>query len=523
VLAVDKSTFNGNLAGIAGGGLANNTPYPPEEEEPPSSLFAGQNAVEAEEGVNVVENSTFTDNLARLLFGGGILTGGAQLDLVNDTIAANAMASTLLGQLVGPEAENDFLTFNGGRGAGLYATGPVTAKNTILASNIDDGRASNCWDFAGEGGYWVESLGNNILSDDVPDDYPGDEWCRGFSEESGDQIGVDPLLDDLHENGGPTETMALLPGSPALDSAADCPATDQRGGHRPPAPGSAGPECDIGAYEAYSLGDLSVAANVAGGDPSTVGDKLTYTLVVTNDGPDTARSVSLANALPAGVDFLAAPAGCTQIGQAVTCDLGTLDPDQVKIVKIDVRPTAAGTLVDTATISAPGYTDTDSANDSAAVTSGVLPRQSTPEVPDAPDEPDEQLPPLKMKVDAPKEITVDEFLDGFLVSADCVGEECQRNFRSHVKIKTGAARIAAFNLTVARVSVGSKYKGRVRLRPCVTGTSVASAQRPNRSCLRQLSRHARKFAPFKVKVVFAGYKKDGRVTYKKRFVKVKKG
>src|SRR5207302_4298141 len=50
----------------------------------------------------------------------------------------------------------------------------------------------------------------------------------------------------LHDNGGPTQTIALQPGSPAVDAAvlANCPATDQRGVSRPQGAG-----CDIGAFE----------------------------------------------------------------------------------------------------------------------------------------------------------------------------------------------------------------------------------------------------------------------------------
>ncbi len=45
----------------------------------------------------------------------------------------------------------------------------------------------------------------------------------------------DPQLGPLAANGGPTLTMALLPGSPAIDAGddANCPATDQRGVTRP--------------------------------------------------------------------------------------------------------------------------------------------------------------------------------------------------------------------------------------------------------------------------------------------------
>src|SRR5262249_3705719 len=58
-------------------------------------------------------------------------------------------------------------------------------------------------------------------------------------------IGLDPLLGPLQNNGGPTQTMALQLGSPAIDTgnSATCAATDQRG-----LPRNAG-SCDIGAYE----------------------------------------------------------------------------------------------------------------------------------------------------------------------------------------------------------------------------------------------------------------------------------
>ncbi len=64
---------------------------------------------------------------------------------------------------------------------------------------------------------------------------------------------MNPLLGPLANNGGPTQTHALLAGSPAIDAGNPatpgsggnaCEATDQRGYARP-----AGLACDIGAYE----------------------------------------------------------------------------------------------------------------------------------------------------------------------------------------------------------------------------------------------------------------------------------
>jgi hypothetical protein len=53
---------------------------------------------------------------------------------------------------------------------------------------------------------------------------------------------ADPQLAALADNGGPTETMALAAGSPAIDVGTSCPDTDQRGMPRN------GP-CDAGAFE----------------------------------------------------------------------------------------------------------------------------------------------------------------------------------------------------------------------------------------------------------------------------------
>jgi hypothetical protein len=63
---------------------------------------------------------------------------------------------------------------------------------------------------------------------------------------AGDQANTDPVLGPLADNGGPTRTHALLPGSPAIDAAdpGQCPVADQRGIARPQ-----GPSCDVGAFE----------------------------------------------------------------------------------------------------------------------------------------------------------------------------------------------------------------------------------------------------------------------------------
>jgi chitodextrinase len=102
----------------------------------------------------------------------------------------------------------------------------------------------NCVNWDGGG-----IVGSNNLTDD--------ESCGpGFGNSSS------ILLGPLADNGGATPTMALLPGSAAIDAGDDavCPATDQRGVTRPQ-----GAHCDIGAYEAEPTGDNTAPTANPGG------------------------------------------------------------------------------------------------------------------------------------------------------------------------------------------------------------------------------------------------------------------
>ena len=84
----------------------------------------------------------------------------------------------------------------------------------------------------GPGPVAINSLGNNVFTDST---------CFPVGS---DQIVGDVGIDSLADNGGPTLTHALLPGSPAINAGnnAVCPVTDQRGVARDAA-------CDVGAYE----------------------------------------------------------------------------------------------------------------------------------------------------------------------------------------------------------------------------------------------------------------------------------
>jgi uncharacterized repeat protein (TIGR01451 family) len=87
---------------------------------------------------------------------------------------------------------------------------------------------------------------------------------------------------------------------------------------------------------------------------AVVGRPLTYTLVVSNRGPDAATGVVLTDTLPVSVTLLSAAPGqgsCAGV-TAVVCNLGALAPGQVTTVTLTARPWAAGVLGNRAGITA---------------------------------------------------------------------------------------------------------------------------------------------------------------------------
>jgi uncharacterized repeat protein (TIGR01451 family) len=109
----------------------------------------------------------------------------------------------------------------------------------------------------------------------------------------------------------------------------------------------------------------------------TLGGNLTYTLTVTNNGPDSATGVSVVDTLPAGVTFVSATPSqgtATQASGVVTAAIGTLTSGQSATITIIVTPTTtnatAGTVSNTATVSTTEF-DTNTANNTAQVTAAV--------------------------------------------------------------------------------------------------------------------------------------------------------
>lgn len=190
-------------------------------------------------GVTTIQRSTFSNNYSQGV-GGGILVDGGSVSVVNSTFTANSAVVSAGGNGGAAYVKTGSLAFTNSTIAANSATltggifnssGTVTLTNTILANNAVAGNCSGS----------ITNGGNNI----------DDGATCGWGASGGSKSSTNPRLGALANNGGSTWTMALLPGSPAVDGVTfnapnGCPSVDQRGARRP-----IGPRCDIGAFEAF--------------------------------------------------------------------------------------------------------------------------------------------------------------------------------------------------------------------------------------------------------------------------------
>jgi len=226
-MTITNSTFYSNYANnnsTAGGAICNGgtltitgTTFNTNSSQGNNGGYGG--AIYNYAGTLSVTNSTFSQNSATT-GGGAIYSQGGTVQISNSTFGINAATS------------------GGGGGALSNAGGSFLIQNSIVA-NL--GYGGNC---AGT----MTSDGYNVSSDSS---------CNFTGP--GDLNGSNPRLGSLHSNGGPTQTMALPSGSPALDAgnpagcrdfAGNLLKTDQRGKPRPGAGETTG--CDMGAYESQT-------------------------------------------------------------------------------------------------------------------------------------------------------------------------------------------------------------------------------------------------------------------------------
>jgi len=235
-ITVRDSVFTGNMANSGGAIRASSIAI----NECPvfrleHSTLVGNNAASGGGGVltgclsNRIEASTITGNEAGT--GGGILVG-SPTRVVNSTIAGNDAVDQGGGISSSGSAlavRNTTVSGNsaGISGGGVAAPGAETQiRNALIALNTG-GAGPDC-----SGAFF--SQGGNLLGDDT--------GCVGFDAPT-DRVRPNPKLGELKRNGGPTKTMALRRGSPAINAGVKpAPKRDQRGVKRAGKP-------DVGAYE----------------------------------------------------------------------------------------------------------------------------------------------------------------------------------------------------------------------------------------------------------------------------------
>jgi uncharacterized repeat protein (TIGR01451 family) len=257
-------------------------------------------------GSIMIVNSAIISNTATNGDGGGIRSADTELTLANSTLSNNRaigvigsggeggaigitpFMSTNSILITNTTIYNNFASIQGGGIQADLGYGSGSIKNSIVANNVATG-AANC------AGAALTSSGNNIVSD----------TSCGFGESS-DLTNTDPLLGPLGNYGGTTLTHALLPGSPAINAADNtaCAAdpinnVDQRGVLRPQ-----GAFCDIGAVEETSSLAIAKSSVNQGGESVQPGERITYTISVTNTSSLTATGGVISDTLPVNTSFV---------------------------------------------------------------------------------------------------------------------------------------------------------------------------------------------------------------------------
>ena len=267
-LTVTNSTFSGNsspaASGTSGGAINSSGTL-----TVTNSTFTGNTAQEGGAIFNqktaTITNSTFSGNTATIFGGGALLNAAGTETVTGDTFTGNSgpgggaidndttlniSDSTFTGNTAGG---------NGGGGVQNFGTTTIT-QSTFSANGSPFG--ANIYNYTG----FSLTISSSIVAGGVTGSNCGGQapiTDHGYNIDTGSSCGfsgtsmnnTQPRLGALAANGGPTQTMALPAGSPAVDaippSTPGCTgSTDQRGTARPQGSG-----CDVGAYELIQAGN----------------------------------------------------------------------------------------------------------------------------------------------------------------------------------------------------------------------------------------------------------------------------
>lgn len=300
-LDVIESTISGNTTTGRGGGL----------------LFGSDNPAHT---ANVV-NSTISGNTATNGEGGGISVFQGTFNLLHSTVTNN--------------------TAPDGLGSGISsASDGVAVSNTTVTSSIVSGNTNSDIDniISGTGGPTITSGNFNLV---------GSGNAAAAFNGSADQTGIsNPGLAPLGSNGGPTETHALLAGSPAIDSGdlTSTETTDQRGSGFVRLVGT---NVDIGAVELQATNPLVTLSLDNANIPEAAG-VATFTATLSQiTGEDVTVNLGFSGTATPTDDYtssgisIVVPAGSLSGTIIVTAVQDVIDDDAETII-VDITSVIAG-------------------------------------------------------------------------------------------------------------------------------------------------------------------------------------
>ena len=328
-MTVTASTFSGNTATGDGGAI--------------DSGNGGGGSV-------TVTGSTFSGNTAH---NGGAINSGQNAGGGSVTVTASTFthnAAVPLETSIGHGGAID--------SGGSFGAGSVTVTASTFSGNTANGNGGTI-DGGDEGGGGTVAVAGDVF--DGSCDQAGGTWADGGYNAGSDSTcfngGTGNVnagssaalsLGPLASNGGPTQTIVPLAGSPVTGLIPDpttvtlggqvqlCPATDQRG-----YVSAAGTNCDAGAVQTSGSPPALALKDTA--TPSTfnaAGQVITYSYTVTNTGPGPLTGVSVTDPAVPGVSC---PSVALAPGTSQTCT-GTYTTTAADL--------AAGTITDTATATA---------------------------------------------------------------------------------------------------------------------------------------------------------------------------
>lgn len=251
-MTVSSSTFTGNSAASSGGAITNRGTgtLTVNGTTLADNVSGSDGGGIHNDGTLTVHSSTLANNTASSE-GGGIDSAGTILEVTNSTIYGNSAGSRGGGinsagaiQILSSTLTANRVVVGSGVGGGLRAVTPAKLFNTIVAGNFRGAApGTTASDIAGA---TDATSAFNLIGTGG-----GGGLANGVN---GNQVGVSaPGLGTLADNGGPTQTVALLSGSPAIDRGGNAHVTaiptDQRGFLR-----IVNGTVDIGAFEAAGGG-----------------------------------------------------------------------------------------------------------------------------------------------------------------------------------------------------------------------------------------------------------------------------